>query len=364
MANSRLPRPREAVRSLPAYRTSPVATTPIVYRASSNESPFPPSESVRRALIECATRAHLYPVPRGEDLITALSRTLGHPEDRFAVDAGSNALLDHILHTFAHEGSRVVYPWRSFEAYPISVRAAGATPVQVANRVDSGHDVAGLIREARTDASVLVLCSPNNPTGVALTADELLQVLESVPQDVLVILDEAYVDFVVEGAFDSLPLIDRHPNLLVLRTFSKCYALAGLRAGYCIGHPDVVAEIRKVLPAFAISAAAASAATAALRDTASRAAVVDAVVSERRALTALLRGRGYPVYDSQANFVFVPVGEDTARLTELFMANGVLTRPWLGEGVRITVGLPGLAEHIASFLPAHRAAERPSSTPV
>jgi histidinol-phosphate aminotransferase len=356
MTNSLPPAPRDVVRTLPAYRTSPELDMPIRFRVSSNEAPFGPSPAVLDALADAATRSHRYPAPYGRGLIEAIAAARGIAPDRIAADSGSLSLLNHILLAYVGPGERVVYAWRSFEAYPISVASVGGVPVEVPNLSSGAHDLDTMATEARSGAAVVVLCTPNNPTGAAITQDELREFLERVPAETLVVLDEAYVDFVDEHAFDSLPLLDSHANLLVLRTFSKCYALAGVRAGYCLAHPAVIADIQRVMPAFPLSETAVAAASAAIRDTAHHQRVVDAVLSERRAVTMLLRRLGYPVLDSQANFVWLPLGDGTAAFAELCARHGVLVRPFAGEGVRITVGEPGLSTALAEFLPQYAVA--------
>lgn len=341
------PSPRPVVRTLPEYRTSATLASAPRFRASSNEHTDPPSEAVIAAVADAARNGNRYPAPYGGDLIDVIADQLGVAPETVAVDGGSHTLLNHLLLAFVGPASRVVYSWRSFEAYPISVAATGGVPVPIPGRADGSHDLEAMLAAIDANTSVVLLCNPNNPTGSAFGMAELVSFVERAPKETLIVVDEAYVDFIDPEAFpgyDSTNLLLDHPNVLVLRTFSKCYALAGFRVGYCLAHPDVVSSIRAVLPTFPVSQPAVAAAKAALADTAHHDQTVSVVSEQRRIVTAALRDAGFPVNDSQANFVWLPLGDRSTEFAEACLAAGIIVRPFASDGVRITVGQPRLAE--------------------
>jgi histidinol-phosphate aminotransferase len=259
-------------------------------------------------------------------------------ESRVAVGCGSVTLIQQLVQITADAGDEVVYAWRSFEAYPGLVKIAGATPVEVP--LDGYEHDLKRMADAVTDATRLViLCSPNNPTGPALRHEDVRTFLQSVPSDLLVVIDEAYAEFVTDPeAVDGTRLLDEHPNLAVLRTFSKAYGLAGLRVGYCLaGSPDTAAALRQVAVPFQVSLAAQAAALASLELEAELRQRVEAVVREREPLREALIELGYDVPPAQGNFVWLPVGADTMRVSAVFDDAGVLVRPFEGDGIRITV---------------------------
>ena len=343
------PSPRPVVRTLPEYKTSATLETAPLFRASSNEHNEAPAEVIIQAVIEAARIGNRYPVPYGGELIDAISAHLGLDATSIAVDGGSHTLLNHLLLAFVGPESRVVFPWRSFEAYPISIAAAGGVPVAVPNLPDGSHDLPAMLDAVHTDTSVVILCNPNNPTGSAFGQADLLQFLGRVPQQTLVVIDEAYIDFLDRdrlGDYDSVGLLADHPNILVLRTFSKCYALAGFRVGYAIAHPDVISSIRAVLPTFPVSQPAVAAAKAALSYVSGHANTVANIFAQRHAVTTALREAGYPVEESHANFIWLPLGTGSSDFATTCLRSGIIVRPFGDEGVRITVGQDGLAEAV------------------
>ena len=253
------------------------------------------------------------------------------------------ALISHLVGTVCDEGDDVVMPWRSFEAYPICVTAAGARPLCVPLTVDGRHDVPALLEAVTPRTRLLMACTPNNPTGAALSAVELQALLDGVPEDVAVLVDEAYLDFVTDpDVGDALELIDEYPNLVVSRTFSKAHALAGLRVGYLVGEAVLMDAVRRVATPFGVSLPAQAAALASLEahvleETASRAAQV---ASERDRVVAVLREQGWTVPDTQGNFYWLGVGGQAVALADHMEQAGVLVRPFIEEGVRVSVGLP------------------------
>jgi histidinol-phosphate aminotransferase len=238
-------------------------------------------------------------------------------------------------------GDEVVFAWRSFEAYPIAAAVAGARAVRVPLTPDARHDLRAMADVVTTRTRAVLLCSPNNPTGPALPAAEVRAFLERLRPDVLVVMDEAYAEFVRDpGAANGPALAARWPNVVVLRTFSKAYGMAGLRVGFALASPRLATAIRAVSTPFGVSAVAQEAALAALGVRAELAVDVERLVGERERVVAGLRAHGRRVPDTQANFVWLPLGAAAAGFAELARERGVLVRPFAGEGVRVTIGTP------------------------
>jgi len=345
-------RARAELDAVPVYSSALASATPVSIRASSNEAPDGVSPAVRDAVHARLEKPNRYPVLGGVDLIAAVAESLRADLAEIAVADGSLSILNYLLLAHLDHGERVVLPWRSYEAYPICVLTAGGEPVLVPNLPDGAHDVEGLIATASsTNARVVVLCSPNNPTGTALTHDQVAEVLGRVSDDTLVILDEAYLDF--DDRSDrprGRDLVAAHPNLVLLRTFSKAYGLAGMRVGYAVSHPAIIAATRKILPPFPVGALSVAAALAALEDDAHRAAIVDTVLQQRKRVDALLRANGHAPTASRANFVWIPLGDRSAELGAICADLGISTRVFSGEGIRISLGEPGLVDALGKAL--------------
>ncbi len=352
------PRLRPDIEQLPAYKAGqrPIDRADLtVFKISSNEVPFPPLPSVVDAIARAALEVHRYPDPASTRLVAALAARHDVPEDWIALGTGSVALCGHITSAVAGPGDEVVYAWRSFEAYPIWTQIAGATAVQVPLLADERHDLPAMIA-ALTDRTRLVLvCSPNNPTGAIVTEAELVAFLDEVPGDILVVLDEAYTQFVTrDDVADGVELVRRYQNLVLLQTFSKAYGLAALRVGLAIAHPPVAAAIRKTATPFGISTIAEEAAIASLAAEDELMDRVREVVAERVRVLDALRSQGWPVEDSQANFVWLRLGDRTAAYAAACEEAGITVRPFAGEGVRITIAEPEANDRViavsAAFL--------------
>ena len=332
---------RRAVATLPAYVPGARPAGPDTAKLSSNELPYPAQEGVVEAIRRAAGGVNRYPQMTGEDLVAALAARHGVGAGDVVVGNGSVALIQHVLDTVCDEGDDVVLPWRSFEAYPICVAVAGARAVRVPLTADGRHDVPAMLAAVSQRTRAVLVCTPNNPTGPALRAAELEALVGGVPDDVLVLVDEAYLDFVTDPrAGDALTLLAGAPNLVVSRTFSKAHALAGMRVGYLICEPGLAAAIRSVATPFGVNLPAQAAAAAALGEaelarTAERSATIAA---ERDRVVAALRAQGWEVPDAQGNFFWLGVGNETTALAEHFRAAGILVRPFAGEGVRISIG--------------------------
>ena len=335
-ADARGPEARAVVAALPRYSSASSAPT-VRWKASSNESTVPPSPEIVAAIAAAASTAHLYPSLLGDALVADLAERLGVGTDQVVVGGGSIALLQQTLSAYTGFGTEVVYGWRSYEAYPILIGIAGATGVPVPLDAGAVHDLDAL-RAAITPATrVVLVCNPNNPTGTEVTPDALVRFLEQVPSHVLVVLDEAYREFAQHDT-DGVELQRRFPNVVVFRTFSKAYGLAGLRAGYLIASPAIADNIRAASPPFGLSAVAEAGARAALRDTDYTARIIDVVRTGREHLRSGLAELGVATPESGANFVWIPVGERALELEAACVARGVSVRAFAGQGVRVTVG--------------------------
>lgn len=309
------------------------------YKLSSNENPYPPLPGVLAAATEAAAQMNRYPDMGAVDLLEALSDRYGVPVSDLAVGTGSVALIYHLLQATVTEGDEVVYAWRSFEAYPIAVQLTGATSVRVPLTDEARHDFKAMEAAITERTKVVLVCSPNNPTGPVVRRDELLAFLDAVPSNVLVVLDEAYCEFVrVPDVAKGIEIYRDRPNVVVMRTFSKAYGLAGFRVGYAIGHPPVISAIRKCALPFGVSHVAQAAAIASLKVEDELLERVDALVVERTRVVQELRAAGWDVPETETNFVWLTLGEDTLAFSEAVQAEGVSIRPFAGEGARITVG--------------------------
>ncbi|MDQ1075129.1 MULTISPECIES: histidinol-phosphate transaminase [Microbacterium] len=334
-----LPRIRPEIAALPAYRQGRQASADA-FKLSSNENPFDPLPGVLEA-IQGASGINRYPDATAARLRERLAARHGVSPDDVHIGAGSVSLLAQLLLATSGPGDEVVYAWRSFEAYPSLVAVAGATSVQVPLTEDFRHDLPAMAAAITERTRLVIVCSPNNPTGPTVTHDDFAAFVEAVQADVLIVLDEAYAEFVtdpssVEG--DRVRAIIARPNIVVLRTFSKAYGLAGLRVGYAIGHTRVLDAARSTAIPLSVTAAAEEAALASL---AAESELLDRVrvIAERRdRLVARLRDAGWPVPDAQGNFVWLPAGDRALEVATAFEEAGLVVRPFAGDGVRISIG--------------------------
>jgi histidinol-phosphate aminotransferase len=308
---------------------------------ASNENPFSPLPGVVAAAQESLAGLPRYPDYGSGALLDALAATTGVPADQLAVGTGSVALLQHLVQIVCDDGDEVVYAWRSFEAYPIVTRITGAVPVEVPLTADQHHNIDAMIAAVGRRTRALLVCSPNNPTGTLVSPDDLSRLLAQVPSSVLVVLDEAYIEFVAPHERpDTATLMARYPNLVVLRTFSKAYGLAALRVGYAMGSTHVIDALRAVSLPFGVSSVAQAAARASLAlpaqsDLALR---VSSIIGERDRLTAALSSVGAHVTVGYGNFVWLGVGGAATALGAAFEQRSLSVRVFPDEGVRVTVG--------------------------
>jgi histidinol-phosphate aminotransferase len=332
---------RAVVDRIPAYVPGARAIASDAHKLSSNENPYPPLPSVRAAVERAAGELHRYPDMFATELGEAIAARHGVEPSAVVASTGSVAVLGHVLQAFCDAGDEVVHAWRSFEAYPILVQLQGAVGVPVPVDGAGRHDLPAMAAAVTERTRVVLLCSPNNPTGPALSHTEVMDFLAQVPPHVVVVLDEAYVEFVRSpDPLDSRAALAAHPNVVVLRTFSKAYGLAALRVGYAVARPDVARGIRTAATPFGVNHLAQVAALASLEAEAELLERVDAIVLERERVTGRLRDQGWDVPDAQGNFVWLATGERTAELAVGSAAQGVLVRPFAGEGLRVSIGTP------------------------
>ncbi|RIX30599.1 histidinol-phosphate transaminase [Amnibacterium setariae] len=329
-------RMRPEIAALPAYKQGRQAVADG-YKLSSNENPFGPLAEI----VEAVGRAEVnrYPDASGPALREQLGARFGVSAQEVHLGAGSVALLSQFLLAVCEPGSEVVYAWRSFEAYPGLVTVAGGTSVQVPLDAEARHDLDAMADAITDRTRAVIVCTPNNPTGPIVTAAAFERFMARVPADLLVLLDEAYFEFVRDPeAVDGSTLIGRHPNLVLLRTFSKAWGLAGLRLGYAIGPEHLLDAARAVAVPLSVTGQAQLAGSVALEHEDLLLARVEDIVGTRTRLVDGLRGLGFTVPDAQGNFVWLPLGDRTAAADDVFHEHGVVVRAFPGDGVRISIG--------------------------
>jgi histidinol-phosphate aminotransferase len=330
---------REMLASLPAY--VPGRTVPGAIKLASNETPYPPLPHVLERIAEAASSVNRYPDTGSGELAAALAAKFGVDSSQVAVGCGSVSLCTQLVQAAADADDEVMYAWRSFEAYPIITAVSGASAVQVPLR-EHVHDLDAMAERITGKTRLIFVCNPNNPTGTAVRGDELRAFLRRVPEDVVVALDEAYREFVTHpGVPDGTTLLGEHPNLVVLRTFSKAYGLAGLRVGYAIAaDPAITRALGQTQVPFAVTTIAQQAALASLEPEAEKQLMrrVSEIVAERARVREELLDQGYDVPPSESNFVWLPLGERTTGWAGACADRKLIVRPFAGEGVRITIG--------------------------
>lgn len=325
---------REDLESLPAY--VPGKRMPDAVKLSSNESAHPPLPSITEAIAESAAQSHRYPDMGAIELRKKLAAKLGLAnENSVTVGTGSSALCQQLVTITCQPGDEVIFPWRSFEAYPIFTQFTGATAVPVSLR-ELRNDLPAMADAITERTRLIFVCNPNNPTGTTISTEEFREFMDRVPADVVVALDEAYVEY---NTADNTPLateaVQQYPNVIGLRTFSKAYGLAGLRVGYAFGNPDIIATLGKVAIPFSVSAVAQEAALAALEPAATD------ELNERVTETNQQRDRladELGLTPSFANFVWIPaesLHDSPQKVAAQLAESGVLVRAF-DEGLRIT----------------------------
>jgi histidinol-phosphate aminotransferase len=331
---------RPMLTTLPAY--VPGRTVAGAVKLASNETAYPPLQSVVERIAAAAATANRYPDNGSVELTAAIAARFGTTPERVVVGCGSVSLCTQLVQAVVDADDEVLYAWRSFEAYPIISAVSGASSIQVPLR-DHMHDLGEMLARITGKTRLVFVCNPNNPTGTAVRREELAAFLRAVPEDVVVALDEAYREFVRDPDVPDGTILQReHPNVVVLRTFSKAYGLAGLRVGYAFAEPEIITAMRQTQVPFAVSTVAQQAALAALEPRAEAELLqrVDLVVGERTRVVDELRRMGYEVPPSEANFVWLPLGDATAEWAQGCEDRKVIVRAFAGSGARVTIGAP------------------------
>jgi histidinol-phosphate aminotransferase len=331
-----------------------------IVKLASNENPYGPSPRAIAAMHAAVASAWLYPDGSAHELKQALAAHLEVPAAWLTVGNGSNELLLMLAETFLNAQCSAVCSQYAFAIYPLVIRATGAACLEAAAHPPAaampyGHDLAAMARAIRADTRLVFIANPNNPTGTWVEPDALRSFIEAVPAHALVVLDEAYFEFAtLSGCPSVLSWLADHPNLIVLRTFSKGYGLAGLRVGYAVSHPEVADAMNRYRPAFNVSNVAQSAAIAALGDQAHMQHAAQLIVAERERLAVALRALGVPFAPSAGNFLMVEAGADAHRIYDQLLRGGVIVRPIGGYGLprhlRISVGTPEQNDRLLRLL--------------
>jgi len=333
---------RDVLAQMPDYKPGKPASAPAgvtAYKLSSNENPYGPLPSVLAAIDDAAATVNRYPDMAVTALTERLAKALDVPAGCIATGTGSVAVLAQIVNAACDAGDEVVFAWRSFEAYPIVTQLAGAKPVMVGLDERARHRLDAMFSAITDRTRVVLVCTPNNPTGPCVHQAELEAFLDKVPSDVIVVVDEAYVEFVRDpDAVRGLETWRHRPNVVVLRTFSKAYGLAGLRVGYAVAHPPVAAALRKTATPFGVNSVAQVAAIASLDAFDELNARVESLVAERDRVVRALGDQGWKLPQSDANFVWFPLGADSTAFSQACAEAGLTVRQYGDDGVRVTIG--------------------------
>lgn len=311
-----------------------------VAKLASNESPEPPWPEVQRAIADAAAGVHRYPDNARPAITAALAQHLGVAADVIWCGGAANEITFITGLCMGGPETSAVFAWPSFSLFQIATRTALGSDRPIPLTADHRHDLDAMLAAVDGTTTMVYVCNPNNPTGTHVPADALEQFIAAVPADVLVLVDEAYAEFATAADFRSMiPLAATLPNVMVTRTFSKVYALAGLRIGYAVTAASSIAEFRRVQLPFSVTSVAEAAAVEALRHQDRVAQRVAANRAGVEYLTANLRRLGLDTPDSQANFVYVGFGDRAPAVVEMLLQRGIIVRPALPDGyLRISIG--------------------------
>jgi len=340
---------RPELAGLPVY--VPGKTVPGAIKLASNETVFGPLPGVREAIERATYAVNRYPDNGCVELRAALAKHLGSDfaPEHVAVGCGSVSLCQQLVQITAAPGDEVIFGWRSFELYPPQVQVAGATAIQVP-LTNHTFDLDAMLAAVTDRTRLILVCNPNNPTSTVVAPDALTRFIDAVPPHILIAVDEAYVEYIRAPMLpDSLELVRAHSNVVVLRTFSKAYGLAGLRVGYAIGHPELITALNQVYVPFTVTAISQAAAIASLDAADELLARTDAVVAERARVSVALRAAGFTLPPSQANFVWLPLGPRTPDFVTQAANARIVVRPYGTDGVRVSVGAPEENDALLQF---------------
>jgi histidinol-phosphate aminotransferase len=320
-----------------------------VVKLASNENPEGPLPAVLEAIARAARDINRYPDAASFHLTRKLADNLGVAPNQLILGNGSNEVIDMLIRALVSPGETVVYSERSFIVYGITTRAHFECGRPVPMGPGDRHDLQAMAAAVDDTTKLVIVCAPNNPTGTYNTEDEFRRFLDALPEHVVVAVDEAYYEYVVADDYpQTLPMLADHPNLVILRTFSKIHSLAGLRIGYGVGHPGLIGEVQKTREPFNISMISQAAAIACLDNWHEVAGRRDRNRAELEWLAGELEGLGFVNTPSQTNFILTrcPEGMEAAPLVDALLHKGVIVRPMGGpwgldaRALRISVGLP------------------------
>ncbi len=335
---------RPEIAALPPYRQGRPASAEA-FKLSSNENPNPTHPAILAAIAE--SNLNRYPDGAATALRARLAERAGVSIDEVHLGAGSSSILYQLIQAAAGPGDEVIFAWRSFEAYPGIVTVAGAVSVPVPNLPSGHHDLDAMAAAITDRTRVVIVCTPNNPTSTLVTAAQFTAFMAKVPPTVLVILDEAYFEFVTDPhAVSGLDELQRYPNLVVLRTFSKAFGLAGLRVGWVVGASYILDAARSAAIPLAVTEPAQRAAIAALDVEDELLAGVDDLIERRSRVYDGLLAAGLPVPEPHGNFVWIAAGEETTAVSALLEDDGIIGRVFVGDGVRVSIGEEGSVERL------------------
>jgi len=339
---SEVVRIRKSIQELPGYKAgaqAPVVSGLTAYKISSNENPLSPLPSVVSVIAEAIESINRYPDPQASELTARLSRKFEVDPNCIALGTGSVGVCQQIVQALCDAGDEVIFAWRSFEAYPIITTIAGAVSVRIPLTQTGEHDLPAMAAAITDRTRIIFICTPNNPTGSVVGNYELIEFLAKVPSNVLVVIDEAYIEFNRdELAVDGIGAYRKFSNVGVLRTFSKAYGLAALRVGYFIGPEQVAQAVRKTAVPFGVSSLAQVAAIASLEHEDELLDRVEGLVARRTWFEEELQELGFPIRASQANFIWLPLGNRSEQFAKECSEVAVAVRTFPGEGVRISIG--------------------------
>jgi histidinol-phosphate aminotransferase len=335
------PKMRADLADLPAYKAGQSAQSRSdidVFKISSNENPYAPHPKIIEAISRAANSIQRYPDPNATRLVQKLADKYQVTPDQISLGTGSVAVLTQLIQASASVGDEVIFAWRSFEAYPIVTKVAGATAVKVPLTINHEHDLPKMLNAITDKTKTILVCSPNNPTGPIVKKQDFLNFLKEVPKDILVVLDEAYTEFVTDpAAINGTQDVITESNVAILRTFSKAYGLAGLRVGFTIAQEPVIDYLKKVALPFGVSSLAQAAAIAALEHEPELLQTVNALTLERDRVFNELTKQGWNLAQPQGNFIWFDLKEKSQEFAQACEAAGIIVRLFINEGVRATI---------------------------
>jgi histidinol-phosphate aminotransferase len=321
-----------------------------IAKLASNENPYGPSPHALEAMQTALAQIRLYPDGASHELKQALARQFGVRDAQLTVGNGSNELLVLLAEAFLTPAHSAVFSQYGFAIYRIVTQATGARCIEVpalgvASSMPLGHDLAAMTAAIDAGTRLVFIANPNNPTGTWAPPADVKRLLERAPASTLVVLDEAYVEYGRErGSQDGVPWLEQHPNLVIVRTFSKAYGLAGARVGYAISHPEVAETLNRLRPAFNVNSVAQAGAAAALDDQAYVRRVVATTLEELQRVERTLQQMKLWCAPSACNFLLVRVGAGAQRIYQRLLEAGLIVRPVAGYGLpeylRVSIGLP------------------------